>query len=360
MSDMPPENANVIVSDATLGYADTVVDYFNAGTGPITDAPYGGTYNEATLQGTFPVEVSLSVVLGDEPFSDGTVDFLSLPEGSYVTVGFSDEVIVDGDGDDIFVTEIAGLGELAEVYVGSGDGSFELLGTASGGETASFDLADIGFTGFVSEVKIVGLNNAGGSPGYDVVNVRALTAGLVDLSEDNDLTGTDGDDYIELQDGDDRFEGSGGNDEAHGDDGNDELLGQQGKDTLKGGAGKDTLKGGKNRDELAGGKGKDKLDGGQGKDQLNGGKGDDKLTGGEDDDTFVFSEGQDLIKDFDVAGGDLVDLSKFDTFKGFNDLRNNHMMQAGDDVVIDDLDGNVTTLRDVTMDDLGKSDFLFA
>lgn len=370
-------NANLFETDPTLGYADVVVDYYDSGSGPI-DGPYGGTYNPSTLAGSYPEEVSLDVVLGDEPYEDDTVDFLSLPTDSYVTVAFVDEVVVDGEGDDIFITEIAGNGELADIYVRAGGGEFVYLGQASGGTTASFDLADIGFEGFVTEVKIVGLNQAGGSPGYDVVNVRALTAGLVDLSEDNDIQGTDQDDKIDLGDGDDTFEGGDGDDEAKGgqgddeisgDDGDDDLSGNGGKDTLYGGNGKDTLnggkkkdllKGGKKNDDLSGGKGNDALYGQKGKDRLDGDQGNDTMVGGDKTDTFVFSEGDDLAKDFDALGDvDMVDLSNADGIDDLTDLEDNHMAQSGGDVVITDDAGDTLTLRDTDLNDLTGAHFLF-
>ncbi len=58
--------------------------------------------------------------------------------------------------------------------------------------------------------------------------------------------------------------------------------------------------------------GHDQMTGGTGADWLAGGKGDDMLTGGAGADRFVFNvaaEGNDTITDFDVAGGDVIDLS---------------------------------------------------
>ena len=275
--------SDIIATEPTLGFADVVIDFRNSGAGPIDDGPYGGTYNESTLTGSFPIDVSLTVVLGDDP--GPSVDFLSLPTDSYVTVGFVDEVIVDGDGDDIFVTEVAGTGELADIFVRAGNGPFQLLGRAEGGTTASFDLADIGFTGFVNEIKIVGLNNAGGSPGYDVVNVRALTAGLVDLDDGNEFEGTERGDEIDLGDGNDSFRGGAGKDEVSGGNGRHRLFGQAGDD------------------DLSGGKGADRMFGGSGDDRIVGGKGNDLASGGRGSDEFVFSKrsGDDVVVDFEVG-----------------------------------------------------------
>ena len=151
----------------TLGYADVVLDYYDSGVGPLS-GPYGGEYPGGI---GFPVAVSTDVVLGDD---GAIVDFLSLPTGSYVTVGFLDEIVFDGIGNDIFIQEVGGAGERANVYVSSDDLTYTLLGTAIDNALTSFDLSSIGFTDVVTSVKIVGLDNGGGSPGFDVVNVQAL------------------------------------------------------------------------------------------------------------------------------------------------------------------------------------------
>jgi len=155
---------------ATVGFADVVLDYFDSGAGPMV-GPYGGTFPGGP---GFPISVSLDVVLGDDPGPTGFSDFLSLPTGSFVTVGFTDETIIDGDGDDLFITETGGNGEKADVFVSSNLVDFVLLGTAVDNGVTAFDLASIGFSNPVRAVKIVGLDDRGGSPGFDVVNVKVL------------------------------------------------------------------------------------------------------------------------------------------------------------------------------------------
>lgn len=332
----------------SFGFADIVIKFVNSGAGPIDDVPYGGTY-----PGEFPVEVSLDVVLGDEP--EGTVDFLSLPTGSELIVGFRDEVIIDGPGDDVFITEVAALGERADVFV-SGGGAFVKLGTSGAGQTASFDLADIGWVGPVTMVKIVGLDLGGGSPGFDVVNVRALTEAAVDLDEDNDIEGSDRRDELDLRGGDDTFSGGKGNDSANGGKGRDSLSGGAGRDELGGGGGDDVLKGGGGRDSLSGDGGRDKLDGGRGRDLIDGGKGNDRLKGGEDGDRFRFErrDGKDMILDFE--DGDRIDLSDHASAKGFRalmrnveDTRKGALIDVGPDEIL---------LRGVGAEDLSRGDFI--
>ena len=154
---------------AVVGYADTVLDYFNSGQGPFP-GPYGGTF-----PGSFPVPVSTSVVLGPPA---PVADFLSLPTGSYVTVGFNDETVIDGVGNDIFIGEVGASGERANVFVSSDYINFVFLGVALDNASTAFDLASIGFASPVVAVKIVGLDNFGGSPGFDVDYIQVLPGSI--------------------------------------------------------------------------------------------------------------------------------------------------------------------------------------
>ena len=155
-----PTSTEVGVGD---GFADVILDYFNSGTGTF-DEPYG-----ANNSGSFPVLVDTDIILGSD-----TNGALSLPTGSFVTIGFTDEIIIDGEGNDIFIPELGGAGEQAEVFVSSNLKDFVSLGIGNGGTTSVFDLASISFTEPVRAIKIVGLDNRGGSPGFDVVNVQGL------------------------------------------------------------------------------------------------------------------------------------------------------------------------------------------
>ncbi|MBW4600914.1 MAG: hypothetical protein KME29_15285 [Calothrix sp. FI2-JRJ7] len=170
-----PSTGNSSIS--TLAYANVVLDYFDSGAGPLP-----GPYGVSNLGGS-SVPVSPDIILGSD-----TSGALSLPTGSFVTVGFTDALILDQPGNDIFVLERDFVTERAEVYVSSSYSplfpsigiapfaNFVLLGTASAGTTSSFDLASIGFTSPVKAVRIIGLDTGGASPGFDVVNVQALQA----------------------------------------------------------------------------------------------------------------------------------------------------------------------------------------
>lgn len=153
--------------------------------------------------------------------------------------------------------------------------------------------------------------------------------------------------------GDDILIGTNGRDRILGLGGNDEILGLKQRDVLKGGAGQDTLNGGS---------GNDKLFGGNGVDVLTGQKGNDVLHGGGGADIFVFygTFGKDKIRDFNANNNrEDIDLSGVEEITSMRDLRRNHMREDGDDVIIEDGNGNSITLLNVAITDLGSGDFIF-
>lgn len=158
---------------AAIIIADTVIDFFDSGAGPMP-GPYGGTF-----PGDFPVPVPLSFA------TDGdATTFVSLPRGSYITVGFSTGFVFDGPGLDLFVSELGGNDETASVFISSDFGlTFTLLGTATTDTVSGFDFASIGYTGNVNAVRIVGLDNFGASPGFDLAFVQGLEGSVVVVPE---------------------------------------------------------------------------------------------------------------------------------------------------------------------------------
>lgn len=149
-----------------IQYADIILDAYYSGVNPDFDSFYGDTNQDSSGD---PIEISPDIVLGN---NEG---FLSLPTGSYVVVGFTDNTIVDAyNQDDIYIDEVGSMGELADVYVSSDNENFVFLGKAGAGGVTSLDLADIQFTEPVTAIKIVGLDNKGASPGFDLISVRAL------------------------------------------------------------------------------------------------------------------------------------------------------------------------------------------
>lgn len=131
--------------------------------------------------------------------------------------------------------------------------------------------------------------------------------------DDQQITGTDGDDTLYGEDGndvlsggdgddrllgradDDALYGGAGNDVLGGGGGNDLLIGAPGDDRLYGGPGGDTLSGGAGADRLLGKTGADVLHGGAGNDVAAGGDGHDRLFGGADGDRLYGGAGDDRL-----------------------------------------------------------------
>lgn len=171
--------ASICANAGLIGYADVVVEYFDSGNGTLScPEGQGGSYPPSA---TTPTCVPFSVVLGEDPnFPEEPADYLSIPLDSFLTVGFLDEVIIDGIGDDIYIHEVGEAAEFADIFVAStfstDPSDFVFLGTADGNTISSFDLADILFTDAVRAVKVVSRSNGGApaAPGFDLASVQAL------------------------------------------------------------------------------------------------------------------------------------------------------------------------------------------
>jgi len=152
--------------------ADTVIEYFESdagigGTGTNPNGGGGGISNNS--------EVPLSHV------TDGNAStFISLPTGSFLTLGFSTGFIFDGAGDDLFIDEFGNGGEDADVFVSEDFGAtFTYLARAFGNQTTSLDFSALNYSGQVNAVKIVGLDDGGSAPGFDLTFVKGLEGSVV-------------------------------------------------------------------------------------------------------------------------------------------------------------------------------------
>ncbi|OBY25062.1 calcium-binding protein [Leisingera sp. JC1] len=176
------------------------------------------------------------------------------------------------------------------------------------------------------------------------------------------LNGGAGTDLLDSGAGKDRLLGGGGADTLNAGGGDDTLIGGDGADRLLGVGGRDRLVGGGGNDTLNGGGGNDTLLGGAGSDKLFGGAGNDVLTGNNGSDTFIFSNGfgNDTISDFNALdNNEKINLSAVSSITDLSDLIASHITQSGNDVIIDDLNGNTITLEGVLLSDLGAGDFIF-
>ncbi|MGI9604245.1 MAG: Ig-like domain-containing protein, partial [Acidimicrobiales bacterium] len=147
--------------------------------------------------------------------------------------------------------------------------------------------------------------NIAGTPGNDficggsadnAINGFGGNDALFGRAGDDTIDGGNGHDLLSGGFGDDALNGWAGADELHGDQNDDELNGGGQADTLDGGAGNDTLLGGGGQDALEGGGGDDHAAGGPQADVANGGPGDDTLNGNGGDDTLNGNDGNDTIK----------------------------------------------------------------
>lgn len=265
----------------------------------------------------------------------------------------------------------------------------DLLGDVLGGV---LDLVDEPVDTLLDTVQeiiddLIGDEDSGGVPtdGDDTIIGGDDDDDIDALDGDDIVYGGAGDDMLRGGDGNDMLYGGSGDDLLFGDDGNDMLYGGPGRDRLYGGAGDDLLFGEGQGDRLFGESGEDVLRGTGGKDRLDGGadddllignRGRDVLTGGDGADTFVFlgardsrpRSGIDVITDFSLAEGDLIDLRELGDldfvgrkrFSGDGDeLR--IARKHGDTFVMADTDGDGKAEFTLRLDDkirLDGDDFL--
>ncbi|MCA0873447.1 hypothetical protein LCL97_21665 [Seohaeicola saemankumensis] len=134
------------------------------------------------------------------------------------------------------------------------------------------------------EASVIDVGLATGAYGPNtIIPLSSLGA---TVSQDDELTGTLGNDV---------FNGGAGNDTINGLDGSDTIDGGAGDDTLTGLRGFDTINGGTGNDTITGGAGNDVINGGDDDDDINGGIGWDTLSGGEGNDTIRGLDGYDTI-----------------------------------------------------------------
>ncbi len=105
-----------------------------------------------------------------------------LSKDHWVELRFSGEII-NCPGDDIIVTELGQYGEQAHVFITDSAGNEYLLGIATAGirkqspdgflTQIGFDISDISLPFVPRAVRILGIDNKGSIPGFELCNVRA-------------------------------------------------------------------------------------------------------------------------------------------------------------------------------------------
>lgn len=158
-------NTLLSFSQTHTQYPDAIIDSYNSRT-KTPDGFYGGRKQEHGA-GKYTT-VALDSLLHKTNY------FVSLPKGSYVTVGFTDNYIIDAPNqNDIFIEEVGGAGEYAAIFVSSDNIDYTLLAVAGNGLN-KMDLASIQYTKPVRYIKIVGKDDKGASPGFDVGDIYGL------------------------------------------------------------------------------------------------------------------------------------------------------------------------------------------
>lgn len=194
-------------------------------------------------------------------------------------------------GDDEITASVAN----DTIFGGGGDDTINGLSVANATEN------DYYFGGAGADV-IVGGDGNDHIYGFGF-GATATTVGN-DATDIDDLSGGDGNDYIQGNAGADLINGDGGNDrlfggngidEINGGLGNDSIQGNLGNDVLDGDAGNDTIRGGQGNDVLTGDLGNDSLLGDLGNDTLTGNDGNDVLSGGDGDDSLTGGVGFDVL-----------------------------------------------------------------
>jgi hypothetical protein len=107
---------------------------------------------------------------------------LGAPDGIFVSVdipevlvlGFTDNRVYDGPGNDLWIHSAGNIGATVEVRGRTLDGPCTLLGTIT--ESGGFDLANYPGLDYLDFVRLTGLDDSGQFPGYDLDAVEALNS----------------------------------------------------------------------------------------------------------------------------------------------------------------------------------------
>jgi Ca2+-binding RTX toxin-like protein len=263
----------------------------------------------------------------------------------------NDTIYGDGTSKHVIAGDALALGKGSDAKVNNtaanasaiavlGSDYIDLLSSGSYGDLISGDaLANNGGTasaqnniGLGFDGTLVGSDTVYAGAGNDTIAGDALANGAGGVAS---AVGA-GNDFLYGGDGNDTISGDayamggasatitgGGNDYIDGGSGSDLIYGdanyntgsEGGDDIIHGGSGNDTIYGNGGDDIIFGEGNNDTIFGGDGDDWIDGGAGNDSMTGGNGADTFHFVYGGDgsnevdRITDFDMAEGDILDLS---------------------------------------------------
>lgn len=269
----------------------------------------------------------------DQATAEDTTGATETAAGDDTATGADDGADDTAAGDDTTTTAAADDTGADDTGEGETDAPAEETTAAGGGETTAAPEED---TAPVEEPE----ETAAGDD-------TAPAASDPFSTEDQTVTGTEGDDSLSGGLGNDQIQGLGGNDFISSGDGNDAVFGGAGDDRLFGNDGDDTLRGGTGSDSLSGGAGAD---------------------------TFAYSEsgfvqvpgfesgGRDTIEDFSAGEGDRIDIAA-EGVSSFADLQERGTVSADGRSVAYDFGGadslTVNLAEGTTADDLSADNFRF-
>jgi Ca2+-binding RTX toxin-like protein len=165
--------------------------------------------------------------------TDGGVLTLQQADGHFTVIGGNDnDHILSGGGNDCL------LGGAGDDFLGGGEGDDTIAGEAGGDIISGGGGSDLLFGGAAPAPPPSEEGDTPASQGAPPPDELVLP----NVAEN--LTGTSGNDLIDLLDGDDTYNGLAGDDTALGGTGNDCIIGGAGADSLLGNDGADTLVGG--------------------------------------------------------------------------------------------------------------------
>ena len=165
---IPSLVGGALAQEAPFEYPYYLLDVYN---------PDDDGWKGMDVNGLWPVPVVPEQLLIGPPPSN--LSGVTIPSDHWLEFKYHGRLI-DGEGDDIFLIECDAVNEQALVFITDGSGREYLLGYAFVPDIGlyeqselGFDIAGISFPYVPSAIRIVGLDFRGGSPGFDLANIRA-------------------------------------------------------------------------------------------------------------------------------------------------------------------------------------------
>jgi Ca2+-binding RTX toxin-like protein len=265
---------NIILIQRLSGPSGAYYDFLDIGGGEIT-----GFYSicsrvspeEVTCPTTWDYGDEVATFDVDAELHDGTdtVD-MRTTRPSRIEGGAGSDVLKGGSSNDTILGDsdfFSGQPDGNDFIDGRG-GADSMHGDGGGGDTVSYASRSTATFDSIDGVA----NDGGGGEGDNIATDVENLSG----SQGNDfLTGNGSPNQLFGNGGNNTLQGMGNNDTLQGGDGIDDLQGGDGNDSLTGGIGQDTLRGGNDNDSMGGGADGDTFIGGPGADDMNGGAGTD-------------------------------------------------------------------------------------